>query len=59
MERIVIAGGPEDDFSEFSWKVFQPKLLFDDICGQGYWVLTYRVRRDLLNEGLNVSGSGM
>ncbi len=39
-----------------SSKVFRPKLLLDDLYGCGYWALADGARRDLLNEGSNISG---
>ena len=36
-----------------------PKLLLDDFYGQGYRVLAYRARMDLLSNGSNVSGGGL
>ena len=50
--------GDDDVFQTF-WKVFQTKLLLDDLYGRGYRALAARARRDLLNEGPNVSGGGM
>ncbi len=49
----------EDNVFQLSWEVFWPKLVLDDLYGQGYWVLKDGARRYLFNAGSNVSEGGM